>query len=337
MKGLLCVTFLALIAQTLQATLPAADLAQSPALPALQARQDRRCGPEVARSCPQAQCCSSGGWCGTGSQFCRSPTCQIDYGPSCDANIRPEGPDTSSVPRPKVGSVPYGKAIYDCTVKGGIALTFDDGPWNYTEDLLDLLAEYDAKATFFVVGRNAGKGAINDPSTPWPALIRRMVDDGHQIASHTWAHHKLTQITPSQFRDQILFNEVALADLLGYFPTYMRPPHSMSDATTDAWLAELGYHVAYFDLNTAGYLNDGPELIKKSIGIWDGRVEPLDPATSSLLVIEHDTVYHGVYTLARHMLETVKRKGFRTLTVGECLGDPKENWYREVASRNTEE
>lgn len=80
-------------------------------------------------------------WCNPGgSQYCKSPTCQIDYGPACDANLRPKGPDTANIARPKFGSVPYGQAIYDCKIDGGIALTFDDGPWTYTSDLLDMLA-----------------------------------------------------------------------------------------------------------------------------------------------------------------------------------------------------
>jgi peptidoglycan/xylan/chitin deacetylase (PgdA/CDA1 family) len=293
-------------------------------------RQDRRCGPEVGRSCPADQCCSSGGWCGVGYTFCRAPICQIDYGPACDANVRPEGPDTEAIERPHVGTIPYGTGIYKCIVQGGIALTFDDGPWEYTEYLLDLLARYGAKATFFVVGRNMGKGAINDPSTPWPALIRRMLTDGHQIASHTWSHQKLTEISELQFRRQIHFNEIALADLLGFFPTYMRPPHSMSNATTDAWLAELGYHIAYFDLNTRGYENDDPNLIQTSKDIWDTRVENLNPVTGSVLQIEHDPLYQPVYNLTEYVLDSLFRNEFKSVTIGECLGDPPENWYRNV-------
>jgi hypothetical protein len=79
-------------------------------------------------------------WCGVGTQFCKAPTCQVDYGPACDANIRPKGADTAGVPRPKLGNVPYGRGIYTCTVRGTVALTFDDGPWTYTEHLLDMLA-----------------------------------------------------------------------------------------------------------------------------------------------------------------------------------------------------
>ncbi|KAJ4304397.1 hypothetical protein N0V88_002010 [Collariella sp. IMI 366227] len=83
------------------------------------------------------------------------------------------GADTSGVARPKIGSVPYGGAgIYDCVNPGEIALTFDDGPYIYTNDLLDKLKSYGAKATFFVTGNNIGKGQINDPSTIYPAIIK---------------------------------------------------------------------------------------------------------------------------------------------------------------------
>lgn len=199
------------------------------------------------------------------------------------------------------------------------------------------MQEYDAKATFFVVGRNMGKGAINDPLTTWPATIRRMFSSGHQIASHTWSHQKLTELTETQFRRQILYNEIALADLLeGRFPTYMRPPHSMSDAITDAWLSELGYHVTYFDLNTRGYENDNAESIERSVEIWDGRWAletgdgSLGSGRGSVLQIEHDPLFYAVYNLTGHILESTRGSGFRFVPVGECLGDPQENWYRTV-------
>lgn len=175
-----------------------------------------------------------------------------------------------------------------------------------------------------------GKGAINDPTTVWPDIIRRMRRDGHQIGSHTWSHQKLTEISETQFRRQMLYNEVALADLLGDFPTYMRPPHSMSNGVTDAWLGELGYHVAYFDLNTLGYEKDDAELIQGSKDIWDRRVETLDPVTESVLHIEHDPLFQTVYNLTEYTLESLVRNGFRAVTIGECLGDPEENWYRSL-------
>ncbi|KYK57403.1 putative chitin binding protein [Drechmeria coniospora] len=269
-------------------------------------------------------------WCGRGYSYCSSPACQLEHSDSCDGNIRPRGQGTETIPRPKVGLVPYGEGIYRCEVYGGIALSFDDGPYTHTEHILDLLALYQAKATFFVTGRNFGKGAINDPNTPWPALIKRMVADGHQVASHTWSHQRLTDLGWRAFHQQIIYNEIALANILGFFPTYLRPPYSASNERTDRWLGELGYHVTYFNLDTKGYLHDSPGLIQESKNIWDENVDGRNPTETTWLGVEHDPIYQTAHNLTKHMLESLYKNGFRAVTVGECLGDPKEYWYRNL-------
>ncbi len=76
-------------------------------------------------------------------------------------------------------NVPYGTAIYSCTQPGVVALTFDDGPYAFTEELLDDLAASGQRATFFVNGQN-WDNINNHVST-----IQRMVAGGHQVGSHT--------------------------------------------------------------------------------------------------------------------------------------------------------
>ncbi|RFU78362.1 polysaccharide deacetylase [Trichoderma arundinaceum] len=281
---------------------------------------------------PAAQMTSAalprGIWCGTGYLYCSAPACQLEYGPYCDANRRPDGPDTEYWPRPHVGDVPYGKAIFHCKKPGTIALTFDDGPWKYTEELLDVLEEYGVKATFFLTGRNLGKGAINDPATDWPRLIHRMKADGHQIASHTWSHQRLPKLSKTLLRQQMIYNEIAIADILGFFPTYMRPPYSASNEDVDKWLADLGYHVTYFDLDTEGYLHDSEDEIEISKSIVDKAFDDKDSEVSQYLHIEHDTVYETVSTLVGYTIDALYHTGFTPVTVGECLNDPEENWYR---------
>jgi len=98
-------------------------------------------------------------YCGTTGEHCATSGCQPLYG-TCNGNEVPLGnavvvrSSTASIQRVKFGSVPYGGSqvtgIKDCTTKGVIALTFDDGPSTYTKDLLDLLDRYNAKATFFI-------------------------------------------------------------------------------------------------------------------------------------------------------------------------------------------
>lgn len=75
--------------------------------------------------------------------------------------------------------IPAGSVISSCTTPGTVALTFDDGPFIYTERVLDALSSAGAKATFFLNGQNWGN--IND----FASTVRRMESEGHQVGSHT--------------------------------------------------------------------------------------------------------------------------------------------------------
>ncbi|KAF8865745.1 glycoside hydrolase/deacetylase [Acephala macrosclerotiorum] len=304
---------------------------QEPHADVLEARQiggtDGQCGPGVG-TCAAGYCCSPAGWCGVGIDYCAGPDCQLAYGPGCDGNQAPSGTSTASIARPVLGSQPYGGAgIYDCLTAGDIAFTFDDGPYNYTSDLLDKLKVYGAKATFMITGNNLGKGPID---THWSAVIQRMIAEGHQIASHTWSHQNLSSLDATTFNNQIIYNEMAFRNILGYFPTYMRPPYSECNSVCESRLKTLGYHITYFDLDTEGYLNDSPTLIQNSKNIWDTAIQQISPSTGNYLEIEHDIHYQTVYNLTDYILASMYSNGFQSVTVGDCLGDPSSNWYRSA-------
>jgi peptidoglycan/xylan/chitin deacetylase (PgdA/CDA1 family) len=209
-----------------------------------------------------------------------------------------------------------------------VALTFDDGPGNYTSDLLDLLDAAGVKATFFVTGNNNGKGQIDDPALPWFNVIKRMYSDGHQIASHTWGHQNLSSMTSVQRKNQMYYNEMAFNNILGLFPTYMRPPYSSCTSACEADMAALGYHIVYFDLDTEDYLHDDPNLIQISKNDFSGNLSTKTPYTGDFLAISHDIHYQTVYNLTQFMLNTISANGWKPVTVGQCLGDPAANWYR---------
>jgi hypothetical protein len=110
------------------------------------------CGPANNNQvCNFNSCCSPAGFCGSTEAYCQSPDCFLDFG-RCDASAIPAGTNTSTVPRPLVGNVPFGEDIFHCTQPGVVALTFDDGPYNYTTQLLDTLKKHNASATFMVTG-----------------------------------------------------------------------------------------------------------------------------------------------------------------------------------------
>jgi hypothetical protein len=91
-------------------------------------------------------------------------------------------------------------------------------------------------------------------------------------------------------------------------------------------MQDLGYHIIYFDLDTQDYLNDSPDLIQNAKAIVDQAVVAKAAPTNSFLVIGHDIHQQTVYNLTEHMLQ--RFAGRRMVTIGECLGDPRENWYR---------
>jgi hypothetical protein len=131
-----------------------------------------------------------------------------------------------------------------------------------------------------------------------------------------------------QFTNQIVWNEIALNSILGFFPTYMRPPYSICEKNCQSILSTLGYHIIYFDLDTAGYLNDNAKQIQTSKNIWDDAIDGSDPGSDSFLQIEHDIHYQTVYNLTDYILTSLFAAGYQAVTVGECLGDPASNWYR---------
>lgn len=270
--------------------------------------------------------------CGTTGDYCYSPNCNWKYGPACPENQRPEGKNTSSIPRPKFGSVPYGGVgVSKCKKPGTIALTYDDGPHkDYTENILNVLKSYDAKATFFITGNNINKGQI-DKTQEHIHAIKRMSAEGHQIASHTWTHLDLSKISPEDRKNQMWNVEMALNNIVGRIPTYMRPPYISCDTACSQDMNDLGYHIIYWDVNTDDYQQYNATQIQKSKDWFTGNVTNggATAQNSSSLTISHDVFEQTANNLTEHMLSTLTRLGYKAVTVGECLGDPEENWYRQ--------
>ncbi|RMZ71623.1 chitin binding [Pyrenophora seminiperda CCB06] len=304
----------------------------------VQARQnDRQCGQGIG-SCAAGQCCSPEGYCGTGGDYCFSPGCLYQFGPGCPENQTPAGTNTSTIARTKLGNIEYGgNGIYSCSTPGTVALTYDDGPQKaFTNHILDVMASYNAKATFFITGNNINKGQI-DITPEFSTVIKRMDADGHQIASHTWTHLDLSAISKQDRHNQMIKNEMALRNIVGKIPTYMRPPYSSCTAESgcEQDLADLGYHVTYFDLDTDDYEHDDPTLIQYSKDVFKGNVTKGKAASTQWLEIGHDIHEQTAYNLTEYMLSTLTQLGYKAVTVGECLGDPVANWYRTAGGAGT--
>lgn len=291
------------------------------------------CGPNNQNAiCADGYSCSSKGFCGKGPTYSADPACQFKFG-ICDSNLIPAGRSTQTDPRPPLGDLTYSKDIFHCTKPNVVAFTYDDGPLNYTIGILDLLKQYGFHATFFICGNNLGKGSI-DVTAPYPDLIRRMINEGHQVASHTFSHYNLDDLTTTQRNDQLVKNERVIANILGFYPTYLRPPYSGCQTSTGCQtdVSALGYHRVYFDFDTDDYLNDSPTLIQRSKDMIDLNLKKLVDG-KDILSIQHDINRQGA-NLTDYYFKLIVSKGWKGVTVGECLQDDPVNWYRVPGTGN---
>lgn len=231
-----------------------------------------------------------------------------------------------STPTLTLNAVPYGAIIEHCTVPGVVALTFDDGPYVYTSHILDLLDQYSAKATFFINGDNWSKD-VDNPSEPWPGLLMRMVSSGHQIGSHTWSHADLTFVSSDTRQYQVRELERVLGNVLGKVPTYLRPPYGSCSSGCLDEMERMGYHVVNFDVDTKDYLHNQPGDIEFSKQTFSAALDAGGQG-GSFLVLCHDVLQQTAEVLVPYMLETIRQRGYRAVTVGDCLGDPAGKWYR---------
>jgi hypothetical protein len=92
-------------------------------------------------------------------------------------------------------------------------------------------------------------------------------------------------------------------------------------------MQRMGYHVVNFDVDPKDYLYQRPGEIQEAMDNFSGALNA-GWWGGSFLVLAHDSLPQTAEALVPHMLEEIRRRGYRAVTVGECLGDPRENWYR---------
>jgi peptidoglycan/xylan/chitin deacetylase (PgdA/CDA1 family) len=114
------------------------------------------------------------------------------------------------------GSQIFGSALVAPLRPGELALTFDDGPNPAcTPRLLDVLAQYGVKGTFFLIGSFAEQE---------PALTKQIAESGHLIGNHSWSHPNLSLSAPARIRQEMQRTQKTLEQLIGKPVRYFRPP-----------------------------------------------------------------------------------------------------------------
>src|SRR6266566_414180 len=145
-----------------------------------------------------------------------------------------------------------------------VAITFDDGPDpRWTPKILDILKAANVKATFFVVGVNAER---------YPALVRRIVNEGHEIGNHTYYHPNLALCWPEHIRLELNATQLLLETITGRATALFRPPYAADTSPTQLseliplQIAEdLNYLVVLENIDPQDWAKPGADIILRRI------------------------------------------------------------------------
>ncbi|MBP1996560.1 polysaccharide deacetylase family protein [Paenibacillus eucommiae] len=192
-----------------------------------------------------------------------------------------------------------------------VALTFDDGPdLENTPLILDLLKQYDAKATFFLIGNKAERS---------PELVKREVKEGHELANHTYSHSYLNQKTPlSKMKSEIKHAEEIIASITGQKCNLFRPPGGFYHEKLVNLAKEEGYTVVMWSWHqdTRDWDRPGVKKIVDSV---------LNHTRNGDIVLFHEYVEGKSQTIdaLKIILPELKQRGYQFVTVSELLSNKK--------------
>jgi len=195
-----------------------------------------------------------------------------------------------------------GAEIVDCAQAKCVALTFDDGPSPYTDRLLQILNQNDARSTFFLIGN---KVAAN------PAGAKRIADAGMEVANHTWEHPNMTTIPPEDIGSQISKANDAIQAATGQRPKLLRTAGGLINdnvlaAAKQQGMADINWDVIPFD-----WVNDSNTAATRYM-----LMTQIKPGS---VVLFHDT-YSSTVDLVYQFIPVLRANGYHLVTVSQLLG-----------------
>jgi peptidoglycan/xylan/chitin deacetylase (PgdA/CDA1 family) len=190
----------------------------------------------------------------------------------------------------------------DCAVQKCVALTFDDGPGPYTDRLLKVLADNDAKATFFLIGNKVAAD---------PAGARRIADAGMEIGSHTWEHPNMTAIPAADIPAQFSKANDAILAATGQRPVLVRTAGGLTNDQVLAEAGKQGLADINWDVIPFDWANDAN--LDASRQILMSQIKP------GSVVLLHDT-YSSTVDLTYQFIPVLKANGYHLVTVSKLLG-----------------
>lgn len=178
-----------------------------------------------------------------------------------------------------------------------IYLTFDDGPVpGPTEFVLDTLARYQARATFFAVGENVHR---------YPDIAQRVVAEGHVLANHTYHHVKGWEHGLDAYLEEVARCQKAIQEATGTAPPLFRPPYGRIKPGQIAPLQEQGYRIVMWSVLSADY--------DKNLSPGDCLVNTYRLCRPGAVVVFHDSLKAAprMEKVLPALLEVLTGEGYR--------------------------
>ena len=183
-----------------------------------------------------------------------------------------------------------------------IALTFDDGPGPYTAQLLDILDQHGAKATFFLIGSKVSAQA---------SVVRNIQARGHQLGNHSWSHPELPKLPIDQVAGEIDRTNDAIKQATGVKPTVMRPPYGAVNGAVLEQLRLRGMSSILWSVDTRDWADRNSEIV------CSRAVAGAHPGAIILMHDIHQTSVNAVPCI----LSALKQQGYSFVTVQGLIGN----------------
>ncbi len=224
--------------------------------------------------------------------------------------------------------IAQGNSINPADGRRLVALTFDDGPDpSYTPQYLDILARYGAKATFFVLG------TMLEAGDDYAALARRCVQEGHQVASHTYSHQNLLDLDDDARATEVTRSLSSVSQACGVETNVIRPPYGNFYGSSFLKYLRTGGNIAY----TAywGVDSEDWEVASQGLGVEEGAQKIVENCTISkdVSVSSNPDAFNGSIILMHdsggdrsrdlvalpQIIEAYQAQGFEFVTMNELL------------------
>ena len=208
------------------------------------------------------------------------------------ANI-PKPPEPKPTPKPAPAPTTGNKVI---------ALTFDDGPGPYTAHLLDVLDQYGAKATFFLIGSKVSSQAN---------VVRSIHARGHQLGNHSWSHPELPKLPVDQIAGEIDSTNDAIKQATGVTPAILRPPYGAVNGVVLEQLRLRGMSSILWSIDTRDWADRNSDIV------CSRAVAGARPGAIILMHDIHQTSVNAVPCI----LSALKQQGYLFVTVQGLIGN----------------